>query len=370
MPLKHLSLFVLFLFLTIINGLAQEKEIQYTNWQVVDIVSDYVRTVEHSDYIVGGPEVKQLDTEGAEFLFFISPKSDPTCRQLFRVGWTFDTDISKLEERQTINIQLFNNTGEEDSSGIRSCYRAAKRLINDDTWLTLSFKGGIKASLHENPDYSWYWGEKSNHLFTLSNSTTAYPVYNKEETFVASITVRDGQDTIGTTNAPFGSLVFEIEKRDVFRFEVLYLFYGEESDISPAGAHRLRIDKPEVIHNVNGRQGGFEMNLFLPGLIDEALGRDLQIMMHFIDGYGRPMPAYPGDTAYNDGYGNAAVRSPSVKVNDKRFDLLNVRIWMPYYALNLPKTGTRGHIIWVYAEVYLDEKIIGVSKPVQTLVVW
>ena len=291
MPLKHLSLFVLFLFLTIINGLAQEKEIQYTNWQVADIVSDYVGTVEHSDYIVGGPEVKQLDTEGAEFLFFISPKSDPTCRQLFRVGWTFDTDISKLEERQTINIQLFNNTGEEDSSGIRSCYRAAKRLINDDTWLTLSFKGGIKASLHENPDYSWYWGEKSNHLFTLSNSTTAYPVYNKEETFVASITVRDGQDTIGTTNAPFGSLVFEIEKRDVFRFEVLYLFYGEESDISPAGAHRLRIDKPEVIHNVNGRQGGFEMNLFLPGLIDEALGRDLQIMMHFIDGYGRPMPA-------------------------------------------------------------------------------
>jgi len=371
MKIKRFPLILLLISIVVLNSIGQEG-IQYSNWSLADIVYDFVGAQDYETFIIGGPEIKQLDTSGGELLFFITPKNNMECRQTYRVGWTFDTTLNKLQEEQTIGIRVFN----DPEDGLIDCYQEAREQSDANSYLTISFKGGVQIELNKNPDFSWYWGEGSQDLFGLNNSNgiEVYPVSTGGETLNGyaseSIFVKDGGEEVGTTNAPFGTLAFEIGKKDVFSFQILYLFFGEEAEISPEGAHVLRIDKPFVEHNIASNQDDPMMNIVLPGLIDDAVGRDLEITMRFMDGYGRLMEAYPGDSVYSDQNGYAVSSSPLVKVTDKRFDLQQIIIHIPYYALNLTKTGTKAHVVFVIAEVYLDGKSIGVSKPTQTTIVW
>jgi len=310
-----------------------------------------------------------MDELGAELWFYVTPVSNMNCRQTYRVGWSFNPGIAKLTEGQTINIEVYNKQGPAIQEGLMECFRQASIEAGDTHPLTINFKGCVQSELLQKPEYSFYWSEQSPYLFDMEGQEE-YRVLEGQEAVNGSFIVKDGQEEEGTANAPFGSLSVIIGKEGVFSFEVLYLLYGEESEISPAGAHRLRFENPVIEHNVPDERGELKMNVVVPGLIDDAVGRKLKIVSRFIDYRGRPMPAYSGDTLYCDQHGNAFAFSYNDRVPEKSYDLMNMNIMVPYYALNLPRTETVGHLIYVFAEIYLDGEIIGVSRPVQTVVVW
>ena len=111
------------------------------------------------------------------------------------------------------------------------------------------------------------------------------------------------------------------------------------------------------------------MNIALVGLLEQAAGRDVQVVVHFLDNYRRPLPGNAGDAAYCDSTGFAMASSPVQRIHNRQYYLNELMITVPYYALNLPTTKT-GHAIYLYAEIFLDGKSIGMSRLAQTTFFW
>ena len=108
------------------------------------------------------------------------------------------------------------------------------------------------------------------------------------------------------------------------------------------------------------------MEIRVPGVVRNAVGKRLQLVMRFMDARGNLLPAHPSELTYRDARGYAASGSPVFAVNSAQFDLSGIQLWMPYYALNLPNTGGRqNHTVSCYAEVFLDNVSVGRS-PVQS----
>lgn len=347
-----------------------------TNWSCAGIVNGFEGPPNQTTYIVSDPEIKRLDTRGAEFWFALTPKSHPDCKQYFRIGWTFDQDVSTLSEGQSVNVQVFNLPSGDVTTGLRQCYREAKSWAYDGGYLIANFLGGSSNSIHQKPEYSKYWGPKSQYLFTLSQSggIQVYPVDPGYKTAVGTdvgtITVRDGIYKIGETDAPFGSFCIEISKGAVFRYMVTYLYDGKVAPASPTGNFSVNMQAPLVEHNIPNTQGTYWMKLTLPGVIEKAAGKSLQIVMRFCDDKGQLLPTASQETVYRDAGGYAASTSPIIQIPSNSYALQEAVVWMPYYALNLPRTGFQNYAVYVYAEVYVDGMSVGVSEKTAMNVVW
>lgn len=92
--------------------------------------------------------------------------------------------------------------------------------------------------------------------------------------------------------------------------------------------------------------------------------------MRFCDANGKLLPAASQETTFRDANGYAATTSPIVQIPGNAYSFNDLVIWMPYYALNLPKTGSQTYSVWVYAEVFVDGKSLGVSEKTAMNVLW
>ena len=363
-----------FFFLNIFISFCQNDPI--ANWSCVGIVNGFEGPPNEQTYTVSDPEVKRLDMRGGEFWFALTPKSHPNCKQYFRIGWTFDQDVSTLAEGQSVNVQVFNLPSGDASTGFRQCYREGKAWAYDGGFLIVNFKGGAANAFHHKPEYSRYWGPKSQYLFTLSQSggIQAYPVDPGYKTAVGTdvgaITVRDGIYKVGETDAPYGSFCIEISKGAVFKYMVTYLYDGKVAPASPTGNFSVKLQPPLVEHNIPNTQGTYWMKFNLPGTIEYAAGKSLQVVMRFSDANGQLLPTDPRETVYRDQSGFAASTSPIIQIPSNSYSLQEAVVWMPYYALNLPRTGYQNYTVYAYAEVYIDGMSVGVSEKTAMNVVW
>lgn len=346
---------------------------QYTHWVLAHVISDYEYGPVNERFVTGGPVIEHLDSSGAVLLFYLTPQSNRDCRQVFRVGWQFSKPVADLEEGETIGTDIFAYPVTDTTPGLLDCFEAASEVPTDPDGLTIRFLGGDSAGLTSKPELSFYWNHGATARFYLKNELAAncpFQVSHPDPIrTTGTFVVQDLAKGITEPEIPFGTFAFEIIKRELFTFRVLYLFDGTESDVSPAGAHRLLVDKVVVDHTVNAGNAEPVMNIRVMGLLEEAVGRDLQITIRFLDTYRRPLPGIEGDTAFCDRGGYVVAYSPPIRIPDRQFYLDGVKITIPYYALNLPFTQS-GHLINLYAEVFLDGKGIGVSKLVQTNFYW
>ncbi|MCX6233866.1 MAG: hypothetical protein NT175_03965 [Bacteroidetes bacterium] len=351
---------------------AGQQKTQYTRWSLADIIYDFEGLPVYDKLITGGPQVESLDSKGGELLLYLTPKSSYDCRQTFRIGWRFDQDVTDLAEGQTINVEVFSYPVIDTVRGLLDCYRDAREVQSDNDWLHVRFTVGDSTGIASKPDLSFYW-EKTSYLFSLSKTVDAALVYTGNGVPAASASgsfmVKDGIDDAGTDNAPFGTFTFEVNKKGVYCFRVAYLFNGMESDISPPGIERLLMDKLVVDHTMAEGSKNPVMSISLIGLLEDAVGRELKIAVRFMDSYRKPLPCLHGDTIHCEPNGNSVSYSPVISVPVRQYYLQDLKIEMPYSALNISTSQTR-HLVSVYAEVFLDGNSIGTSKSAQTTFFW
>ncbi|PKN96190.1 MAG: hypothetical protein CVU43_21980 [Chloroflexi bacterium HGW-Chloroflexi-5] len=308
--------------------------------------------------------------------FALTPKTHPACKQYFKVGWNFDQSVEALFEGQMVNVQVYNIPSGDSGEGFKECYQQGKQWAYDGGYLTISFLGGNSNHFHHQENYAKYWGPKSQYLMTLkpNKRVEAYPVNPGYPTDVGTSTgtlfVIDGIYNVGETDAPYGSFCFEISKGGVFKYCVMYTYDGLTGSITPNSAYPFFIQSPLVQHNIQNAQGEYWMQINLPGSIQKAIGKSLQIVIRFCDANGHLLPASPQEQTYRDTGGYVATSSPILGISDNNFALNDIVIWMPYYALNLSKTGYQTYSIFAYAEVFVDGKSLGFSDKTAMNVTW
>ena len=226
-------LITLFLFGSAASLPAQEIKA----WRFNNIVHGFAGQPDTRTYTVTGPEVKKLDASGGELWFYLTPKSHPDCKQLFRVGWNFEKSMQELVEGQSYNVQVFNLLG-GGSQQYMPCYAQAKGWAYDGGFFIVDFTGGAANHFHHNPQYAKYWGPESQYLFALNmpKGTSVYPLSPGYEvpigTNIGSLFVKDGPHAVGTANAPHGSFCFEISKGGLFKYTVMYMYDGMQGPLT------------------------------------------------------------------------------------------------------------------------------------------
>ncbi len=364
---KILYLVVAIILLTFSRSDGQAK-VEFTRWSLAHILSDYTAAPDYKSFITGGPVIEQLDSLGGVLLFYLTPQGNRDCRQAFRVGWRFGQSVHDLEEGKMVNVEVFSSPVVDTTKGYLDCFRPFGGPGIHDEGVKIRFRGADSLGLGSQPDLAFYWEQASPDLFKTDRIAEAVSD-NDPAHASGSFLVQDLDKNPSTADIAFGTLAFDIEKKGAFGFRILYLYDGSESDLSPAGAHRLLIDKLVVDHTVAGDGTAPVMNISLMGLLEQAVGREVRIVIHFLDNYRRPLPGIEGDAAYCDSIGNAITLSPVGRISNRQYYLNELVMTMPYYALNLPPTKA-GHTVYLYAEVFLDKKSIGMSRMTQTTFFW
>jgi len=364
---KSYAFFLSVFILICTHGNAQSAA-EYTHWSLSFILHDYVGTPDNETFIMGGPVIGRLDSLGGDLLFYLTPQSNHDCRQAFRVGWNFSRSIGDLEEGKSVDVEVFSYPVVDTNRMMLDCYRASGEAAGHDDGVWIRFIGGDAKGLASQPDLAFYWEKTSPALFRVAQPVRAASGSGSER----NSGIMDVQDLDKDPSAAgifFGTMALEIGMEGVFEFRILYLYDGRESDISPEGAHRLLVDKLVVEHSITGSSAVPVMNIALVGLLEQAVGRNVQIVIHFLDNYRRPLPGIEGDAAFCDSTGFAVASSPVRRIPGRQYYLNELAVSVPYYALNLPTSNT-GHSIYLYAEIFLDRKSIGISRLTQTTFFW
>ncbi|HNS17558.1 MAG TPA: hypothetical protein PKH94_01085 [Bacteroidales bacterium] len=362
----------LFLFLaaiSLVNVKSQgQSSVEYTHWTLAHIINDYKEVPVYDSFITGGPVIEQLDSLGGSLIFYLTPQGNRDCRQAFRVGWQFARSVKDLEEGKSVDVEVFSYPVIDSVRGVLECFRNATEAVGQNEEVRVRFTGGSSTGLDNWPDLSFYWEQSSPDLFKVNQVIEAASGGNLT-TASGSLLVQDPDEDPSADDVAFGAFAIEISREGAFDYRVIYLYDGKESDLSPAGAHRLLLDKLVVEHSVTGNSAEPVMHISLMGLLEQAVGHDVRIGIHFFDNYRRPLPGIEGDAVYCDSLGYAVTSSAVRRVPSRQYYLNELAMTMPYYALNLPLSNA-GHMIYLHAEIFLDNKSIGMSRMAQTTFFW
>lgn len=374
---KQAYYFLLFLFFFLLSTFSFSQDPPVSSWIFAGIANGFEGPPNQQTYIVSDPEVKRLDSGGGELWFGITPRSNLGCKQYFRVGWNFEQALNTLYEGQKVNFQVYNIPSSDAGVGLKQCYAQAKQEVYDGGYLIVTYLGSAFNPLHQKESYARYGGPKNQYFLALSPNkrVEAYPVEPgfpcQVGTATGTMLVMDGVYKVGEMDAPYGSFCLEISKDGVFRYFVMYMFDGLLGHQgTSSSSFPISIQAPLIQHNILNNQGAYWMQINVPGAIQSAAGKSLQVVIRFCDANGNLLPAYPQETTYRDMGGYAASTAPVVKIPTNNYSFNELVIWMPYYALNLSKTGYQTHSIFAYAEVFVDGKSVGVSEKTGLNVIW
>ena len=368
------SLLYLFLLFTSLSVPAQQPVI--SSWKFAGIANGFDGVPNHQYFAIAEPEIKRLDPQGGELWFTVTSKSFPSCKQVFRVGWIFEQPVNTLTEGQTVNVQVFNwPVGDSGGVGYRECYQQGRQWANDQSYFTINFQGGAFCHLHKRLDYAKYWSAQSPLVFSTKPeggifSLPVNPGFNAPVGLTTgSLAVKSFTQQPGKDAAAHNSFTIGISKGEVFRYNIVYLFEGKPGPKVSASVP-LILETPVIRHNIPNEDGVYFMQLSLPGSIQNSAGHSLRIVMRFFDANGRPLPAAADEPTYRDQRGYVASASEVVLIPDNAYSLDQLTLWLPYEALNLPKTGYTSYTVQAYAEIFLDGKSVGVSERATIDVLW
>jgi len=111
---------------------------------------------------------------------------------------------------------------------------------------------------------------------------------------------------------------------------------------------------PFIYHNVM-RNNINCMEILLSGSILNAGGRSAQLAVHFFGPTGQPLFANVQERFYRDAAGAGCTHSPAFPVPGDSYELPEIRLVIPYDALNLMPTGmAMAYNLTAVANLYMD----------------
>ena len=316
-------------------------------------------------------EVIRTDALGGELLLHAAPGTKPDCQRTYKISWTFDKDISQVSCGEKIFIDVTNIPIVKNDCGIF----VWEGDMNPSSFTIRASSGVGESSLVYEIRTKDPKGANRDYVFLHypGHVVQGEPYANPEgfpnwhlhnSRLVLNVCAR--KDFANEANG--GSFTFRIGNRGI-SFDIVYLYSKNFSVTKPKVINNLQV--PVISHNIQNAEGTYWMNIKVPGILQGYKGKQIQLVIRFVDDQGNFLPGNTSDFRYVDGAGKAATGSGLINVTTDNFDMGNLQIWMPYYALNLPYTGGKQtYNLRAFAELYVDGKMISQSQYVTMQVKW
>ena len=159
---------------------------------------------------------------------------------------------------------------------------------------------------------------------------------------------------IGNSNHP--------DSQASFQYEVVYV-YDVVGAPQYTNVNTLTLDIPKVEYgglDANGRSGVW---VRVPGELAPESGKQFRVQARFESSTGQVLQGNGIDQNFIDNKGNATAISPLYFVPPGPYDLEQIAIWVPYYALQ-SRSGPKRRLVYMFTELWVDGKVVARSPKV------
>jgi hypothetical protein len=313
-------------------------------------------------------KANKVDYWGGEIELHASPGTKPACKSIYKINWTFSKDIRTITCGEKIFIDIKNVPISKSDCGIfvwEGDQNPSSISIKcgsgvGESALVYEIRKNDPMGSYRDYVFSHYpghivHGEKPSHVNEYTHQNHARVVLD----------ICSRKDYADIANG--GSFTFRIGNRGI-SFDVVYLYDKNSITVPP---EPVSLSNPLFTHNIQNSEGVYWMKIQVPGNWQFQQAGEFQLIIRFIDPEGNFLPGINYDNRYIDSNGYAATGSAIIQVPAGNYDISSQEIWMPYYALNLPKTGIQQtYNINAYAEIFLNGKVVGQSQLVPLTVNW
>ena len=362
---RCLRLLLPVLFLSTLTVQAQSfylKEIVMGNRYDPTNVSFRYKTPWYYDWSI---ENSKVDSRGGYLELHVVVKSKPDCKKVYKVNWTFSKDVSMVTCGEKIFIDVINQpiSGGDcwDWVDINPSSLSLNNGASGMTWVETS--KDPKVSYRE-----YVFLHHPGHIIQGEPQFTNQPNYHLHQALQLEMIVCSRPDMAKEANG--GNFHFNFDGRGIF-FDIEYVFSKDPPVSPPASSTTSSLQNPVIQHNIQNAEGTYWMSIQVPGILQGYRGKQIQVVIRFVDAAGNLLPGNRGDMRYIDAGGYAATGSALVHVTSDLFDLGTLQLWMPYHGLNLPNTGGQvAHDLTAYAELFVDGKVAAQSQRIPLRVNW
>ncbi|MFT5167061.1 MAG: hypothetical protein ACI8P3_002298 [Saprospiraceae bacterium] len=327
-------------------------------------------TFEASKYCPYNWSIRTIRTDylGGEIELHAAPGTKPDCKSIYRIIWAFSKDMRTVSCGEKVFIDITNRPISKADCGI-----FVWEGDNNPSSITLLASTGVgESSLVYETEIKDPGASYRDYVFNhyparavqgeplTANYTSDYVHQARWELVVCSRADM-------AANANGGSFTFRLGNRGI-SFDVVYLYTKAASVMANPVAS---LQNPVIQHNLQNAEGTYWMSIQVPGSLQGYGGKQIYVVIRFVDAQGNLIPGGHPSLGYIDTNGYAAAGSGLVNVPSDNFDLGALQIWMPYYALNLPySAGQQAHDLSTYAEVIVDGETVAKSQLVPLRVTW
>lgn len=329
-------------------------------------------------------KTKRIDYLGGELELHASPGTKPECESVYKITWTFSKDMRVISCGEKIAVDVTNIPVSKQDCGI-----FVWEGDNNPSSITIicglgSGESGLVSNMRNNDPTASY----RDYVFSHQPS---HVVHGEQPTYLTEtihkynarleLVVCSRPDFAEVANG--GSFAFRIGNRGI-SFDVVYLYSKNAAAVTPQITSQetpqaipsvppplTSLQNPVIQHNIKNTEGIYWMAINVPGSLQGYKGRQIQLVIRFVDSNRNFLRGSTSDLQYIDASGNAATGSNLITVDSDIFDLGTQQIWMPYYALNLTFTGgQQTYDIYAYAELFVDGQVAAQSQLVPLRVNW
>lgn len=313
-------------------------------------------------------KANRVDYLGGEIELHASPGTLPDCKSIYLIKWTFSKDIRTVTCGEKIFVEFSNRPISKENCGIfvwEGDMNPSGIGIKTGSGVgesSLVYEERMKDPQSSYRDYVFqHYPGHYVHGEPVANQGEFVHVHHAR----VPLEVCSRKDYAEIANG--GSFTLRMGNRGI-SFDVVYLYSKNQTVITP---QNQTLQNPVIQHNIQNAEGVYWMQLSIPGQIQGFNGKQIQLVLRFVDANGNFLPGINYDQRYVDANGYAATGSTTINVNSDNFDLSSIQMWMPYYAFNLPNTGgNQTHNLYTFAEVYSEGKLIIQSQMVAFNVNW
>ena len=363
--LRRLHLFLLISFMSALPLRAQTfylKDIVMGNRYDPNNVSFSYKTPWYYDWSI---ENSKVDSRGGYLELHVVVKSIPDCKKVYKVNWTFSKDVSTVNCGEKIFIDVINQpiSGGNcwDWVGINPSSLSLRNGASGMTWVETS--KDPKVSYRE-----YVFLHHPGHIIQGEPQFTNQQNYHLHQALQLEMIVCSRPDMAKEANG--GNFHFNFDGRGIY-FDIEYVFSKDPPVSSPGTSTTTSLQNPVIQHNIQNAEGTYWMSIQVPGTLQGYAGKQIQMVIRFVDANGNFLTGNRNDLRYVDSAGFAATGSGLVSVPAEQFDLSTLQFWMPYYSLNLPSTGgIKAYDLTAFAELFVDGKLVAQSLRVPLRVTW
>lgn len=338
------------------------KDIVMGNRYAPQNVKFVYETPWYYDYSI---KTNRVDSRGGDIELHVVLKSIPDCKKIYHITWNFSKDVSMVSCGEKIYVDVVNTPIAASNCQWDWVFHnpSSLHLSNGPSGMTYNEASkDIKASYNEYV-FLHYPGQ----IIQGEPQFTDQPNHHLHHAEQLSIVVCSRQDMAKEANA--GHFHFNLDSRGI-SFDIDYVFSREPAVVLPQPITEA-LQNPVIQHNIQNAEGVYWMSIQVPGFLKGYNGKQIQLVIRFVDANDNFLSGNTADMRYVDASGNVATGTGLIHVNTDQFDLGSLQMWMPYYGLNLPYSGgVQAHELTAFAELFVDGQLKAQSLRIPLRVVW